>query len=244
MKRPILVAPSILSADFARLDREVKKAEDAGSDMLHIDVMDGCFVPNITIGPFVVAAIRKITSLPLDVHLMIESPHRFIKDFSDSGSDIITIHAEAYGKEQRAKSKEQIKGTSKTTNKIDEVRIREVLSQIKSFGKKAGLSLNPDSPFCIKDVIGEVDLILIMSVHPGFGGQEFIEGIVPKIKEARKFYSGDIEVDGGINDKNVRSVIDAGANVIVAGSYFFNAGDKRSAIEKLKLKMKKSWKGR
>ena len=233
MKKDILVAPSILSADFSRLGEEVKKIEDAGADMVHIDVMDGYFVPNITIGPVVVAAIRKITDLPLDVHLMIEEPHKFIKEFAGAGSDIITIHAEAYGV-SGVKPQVSNKGTSKSITKIDEQKITKALQQIKALGKKAGVSLNPDSPFCIKNILDEVNLILIMSVHPGFGGQKFIEGVVPKIKEARKLYSGDIEVDGGINDKNVKSVTGAGANIIVAGSYFFGASDPKDAVKKLR----------
>jgi len=227
MKKDILVAPSILSADFSRLGEEVKKIEDAGADMVHVDVMDGHFVPNITIGPVVVAAVRKVTRLPLDVHLMIEEPHKFVKEFSDAGSDIITIHAEAYGRDTK-------KGASRTVKEVDESKIKKVLEQIKTLGKKAGISLNPDSPFCIKNILNEVSMILIMSVHPGFGGQKFIESVVPKIKEARKVYSGDIEIDGGINDKNVETVIDAGANIIVAGSYFFGASDPKDAVKKLR----------
>jgi len=220
MKKKIQVAPSILSADFLNLASEIKKVEASGADLIHIDVMDGHFVPNITIGPLIVKAIKKCATLPLDVHLMIERPDRFIKEFADAGSDIITVHAEAY--------------PLKAIDKIDEEKVKKVLRQIKSFGKKAGLSLNPDSPFCIKGVLDEVDMVLIMSVHPGFGGQSFIEKVVPKIKEARSAFSGDIEVDGGINDKNVGSVIEAGANVIVAGSYFFKGKDSKEAIRKLR----------
>jgi len=209
--------------------------------MIHIDVMDGRFVPNITIGPLVVAAVKRCTRLPLDVHLMIEEPHRFLKGFADAGSDIITIHAEAYSSEDRRQKSEvrrqrseDRRGTSRTTDKIDEERVKKVLGEIKKLGKKAGLSLNPDSPFCIQGVLGECDMVLIMSVHPGFGGQGFIKEAMAKIKEVRKAYSGDIEVDGGINDKNCGSVIDAGANIIVAGSYFFSASDPKAAIKKLR----------
>jgi ribulose-phosphate 3-epimerase len=246
MNKKILIAPSILSADFTRLREELKKIEDSGGNMVHIDVMDGHFVPNITIGPLIVEAIRRSTSLPLDVHLMIEKPHNFIKEFAEAGSDIITIHAEAYPlgetREQRTPyhkgtgQAENRKGTSKTANKIDETKVKQVLAEIKSLGKKAGISINPDSPVSsIKNILKDVDMILIMSVHPGFGGQKFIKAALPKIKEARKLYKADIEVDGGINDKNVKSVIDAGANVIVAGFYFFSAKDQIEAIRKLKL---------
>jgi ribulose-phosphate 3-epimerase len=236
MKKNILVAPSILSADFSRLKEEIKKAEDAGADMIHVDVMDGRFVPNITIGPLVVESVRRCTDLPLDVHLMIEDPHRFIKDFAEAGSDIITIHAEAYGEGKTISSSELRKGKSRKIGEINEGRIIEVLGQIKSLGKKAGVSLNPDSSFCIKGALDKAQMVLVMSVHPGFGGQEFIAGVLPKIREIRKAYKGDIEVDGGINDINVGSVIEAGANIIVAGSYFFRAKDPVEAIRKLKQK--------
>ncbi len=236
MTKKILIAPSILSCDFSKLELEVKKVESSGADLIHIDVMDGCFVPNVTIGPVVVKAIRKVTKLPLDVHLMIEEPHNLIKPFIDAGSDIVTIHAEAYPmKSGSGKTPITQKGVSKTVDKIDEAKVKEVLGQIRSYGKKSGISLNPNSPFCLKGVLKETDMILIMSVHPGFGGQEFIKDVIPKMKEARKLYSGDIEVDGGINDKNVASVVAAGANVIVAGSYFFRSKDPKEAVKKLRI---------
>lgn len=234
MNKKILIAPSLLSADFSILKDEIKRVEDSGADMIHLDVMDGNFVPNITIGPLIVEAVRRCTDMVLDAHLMIEEPHKFIKDFVKVGSDIITIHAEAYGLEQRAESKELKKGMSRTADKIDEGRVKEALREIRSFGKRAGISLNPDSPLCIEGILKDVDMVLFMSVHPGFGGQSFIESILPKIKALRKIYSGDIEVDGGINDKNARSIIDAGANILVAGSYFFSAKDKLEAVKKLR----------
>ncbi|MDP8230166.1 MAG: ribulose-phosphate 3-epimerase [Candidatus Gorgyraea atricola] len=231
--KKILVAPSILSADFARLSDEIKRIEDAGADLIHVDVMDGRFVPNITIGPLIVEAVKRCTKLPLDVHLMIDQPHKLLKAFADAGSDIITVHAETYTLGTSDKQQATRVETSRSVDKIDEVRVKKVLSEIKSLGKKAGLSLNPDSSFCIEGVLGEVDMILLMSVHPGFGGQKFIDSVIPKIKQARKLYAGDIEVDGGINDKNVKLVLDAGANVIVAGSYFFGAKDAKEAVRKL-----------
>lgn len=255
MKKNILVAPSILSADFSKLREEIKKAEDAGADMIHVDVMDGRFVPNITVGPLIVESARRCTDLPLDVHLMIEEPHRFIKDFAEAGSDIITIHAEAYGEKIRnapatktagsasggkslpcRQTGEIRKGVSRVTGKINKERVIEVLSEIKSLGRKAGISLNPDSSFCISGILDAVQMVLIMSVHPGFGGQKFIPEVLSKIREIREVYKGDIEVDGGINDKNAGSVIEAGANIIVAGSYFFGAKDPVEAIKKLKQK--------
>ncbi|MBA3066047.1 ribulose-phosphate 3-epimerase [bacterium] len=234
MDNKILVAPSILSADFSKLGEEIKKIEDSGADMIHVDVMDGHFVPNITIGPLMVEAARRCTKMVLDVHLMIEEPHRFIKDFVEAGSDIITIHAEAYAQGCRLKAEGLKKGVSKSTDKIDEARVKEVLAQIKSFGKKAGISLNPDSPLCIEGVLKDADMVLFMSVHPGFGGQSFIKSVLPKVKALRKIYSGDIEVDGGINDKNAKLVIESGANVLVAGSYFFGAKNKSEAVNKLR----------
>ncbi len=237
MNKNIRVAPSILSADFSRLGEEIKKIEESGADMVHVDVMDGCFVPNITIGPVVVGHLRKCTKLCLDVHLMIEEPAGYVKDFAEAGSDIITVHAEAGNKRPgtRGAGRGFTKGMSRSLDEIDETDLVETLKKIKSFGKKAGLSLNPDTPFCVKNILNEVDMILIMSVHPGFGGQKFIDSVLPKIKEARSFYNGDIEVDGGINDENAPKVIDAGGNILVAGSYFFTSKDRKQAVRKLRV---------
>src|SRR3989338_5410571 len=174
----IKVSPSILSADFSCLDKEIKKAEDAGVDMFHIDIMDGHFVPNITIGPVVVKHIRKVTKLPLDVHLMIENPQGFIDPFVSAGSNMITVHIETISKNN----------------------IKLLKKKLKSRGVKLGVSLNPGTPLeKIKGVLDLVDLVLVMSVNPGFSGQGFIKESVPKIKELRSIFSGDIAVDGGIN---------------------------------------------
>jgi len=209
--KKILVAPSLLSADFANMEKDVRRVEKAGADWLHIDVMDGHFVPNITIGPAVVKAINDCSSLPLDVHLMIENPEKHITAFAAAGSDIITFHIEA-AKDPRA-----------------------VIAMIKKSGKKAGISIKPNTAVSsINTILNELDLVLVMSVEPGFGGQEFIETAVPKIKELRQLYKGDISVDGGINDKNAVLVKEAGANVLVAGSYVFGAKDAKDAIRRLR----------
>ena len=216
--KKIQISPSILSADFSNLEKDIKKLETAGADMIHVDVMDGHFVPNITIGPPVIKALRGKTSLPFDVHLMIDPVHKYIKDFANAGADIITIHPEA------------------TPN------LQESIDEIKSFKKKVGISLNPDTKIdIVEDYLDKVDLILIMSVYPGFGGQKFISDVLEKIKSLKnlkdkKKLNFDIEVDGGINFSNFKSVIDAGANVLVSGTTIFkeNNGDIKKNIDFLK----------
>jgi len=216
--KKIQISPSILSADFSNLEKDIKKLETAGADMIHVDVMDGHFVPNITIGPPVIKALRNKTSLPFDVHLMISPVHKYIKDFANAGADIITIHPEA------------------TPN------LQESIDEIKSFKKKVGISLNPDTKIdIVEDYLDKIDLILIMSVYPGFGGQKFISDVLEKIKNLKdlkdkKKLNFDIEVDGGINFSNFKSVIDAGANVLVSGTTIFkeNNGDIKKNIDFLK----------
>lgn len=212
MKRKILIAPSILAADFGKLKTEIEKVEMAGADMIHVDVMDGHFVPNITVGPLVVRDIRKVTKLPLDVHLMIEKPSKYIDEFRKAGSDIITVHAES------------------------ERNIEALLSRIKSLGIKVGLSLRPKSGInLIRKHLKKIDMVLIMTVEPGFGGQQFMRGVLPKIKELRKIYDGDIEVDGGINRNTAKEVVKAGANILVAGTTVFNAKNIKQAIRDLRV---------
>jgi ribulose-phosphate 3-epimerase len=208
---PIKIAPSILSADFGRLAEEVRLVAEAGADWIHVDVMDGRFVPNLTIGPVVVSAVRRATQLPLDVHLMIVEPEKYIEDFARAGADIITVHVEAC------------------------VHLHRTIQQIKSLGKKAGVSLNPHTPVSmLEHVLTDIDLVLIMSVNPGFGGQSFIPSALDKIRALRRVSSVDIEVDGGVNAKTASLVVAAGANILVAGSYVFNHEDYREAIESLR----------
>ncbi len=213
MKR---IAPSILSADFSRLGEEIRAVEAAGADYIHIDVMDGHFVPNITIGPLIVEAARKVTTLPLDVHLMIEHPDRYIPDFATAGADIIVVHAEA-------------------TNHL-----HRTVQLIKSLGKRAGVSLNPATPLNALDhIIEDLDLILLMTVNPGFGGQSFIESCLPKIRTLRAMLDtcgseAELEVDGGVKSSNIARISHAGADVFVAGSAVFGAADYTATITEMK----------
>jgi ribulose-phosphate 3-epimerase len=209
----IKIAPSLLSADFAQLDREIARVEKAGADMLHVDVMDGHFVPNITIGPAVVASIRKVTRLALDVHLMIENAERFVDAFIDAGSNMITVHAEAVSLDT----------------------LRQLKRKTAARSVKLGVSLNPATGLeVIMPMLGDVDFVLVMSVNPGFGGQKFMPEVLPKIRALRAAFTGDIAVDGGVNDQTAPALIEAGANILAAGSYIFGAKDARSAIERIR----------
>lgn len=209
----VKIAPSILSADFAKLGKDVNAAEKAGADWIHVDVMDGHFVPNITIGPLVVSAVKKIAKVPLDVHLMIENPDLYVKEFADCGSDIITIHEEAT------------------------VHLHRSVQNIKECGVKAGVSINPATPVAnIELVLPYVDLVLIMSVNPGFGGQSFIPEALQKIRELKKMIvdkklNVEIEVDGGVKTDNVAEVVKAGADVVVMGSAFYNSADYAETVK-------------
>ena len=217
--KKIKISPSILSADFSQLGNEIKKLEEGGADMIHVDVMDGHFVPNLTIGPPVIKNLRNSTKLPFDVHLMISPVHKYIEDYSKAGADIITIHPEA------------------TDNLIDSINL------IKKLNKKVGVSLNPNTKLDIIDkVLDKIDLVLIMSVFPGFGGQKFMPEVIEKIKSLKKLKEErklnlDIEVDGGINFENNKIVIQAGANILVSGTTIFkeNNGNIKKNIDFLKL---------
>jgi ribulose-phosphate 3-epimerase len=208
----VKIAPSILSADFSKLGEEILEVEKGGADYIHVDVMDGHFVPNITIGPLIVEAIRPVTKLPLDVHLMIENPDQYIEAFAKAGADYITVHVEACR------------------------HLHRTIQHIKSFGIKAGVVLNPATPVeAIVHVIGDIDMVLLMSVNPGFGGQKFIPEVLPKIRKLMQMVEEkgldiEIEIDGGVNADTAKLCIEAGANVLVAGSAIYNEKDRAKAI--------------
>ncbi|MBU9672112.1 ribulose-phosphate 3-epimerase [Planococcus sp. CP5-4] len=212
----IKIAPSILAADFAKLGQEVQEVEKAGADWIHIDVMDGHFVPNITMGPIVVSALRPLTELPLDVHLMIENPDRYIEDFAKAGADYITVHVEACP------------------------HLHRTIQLIRSFGVKPGVVLNPHTPIeTIQHVLEDIDLVLFMTVNPGFGGQKFIHSVVPKVAALsqlinEKGLSVDIQIDGGINEETIVPCAQAGANIFVAGSAIFGKQDRTQALQAIK----------
>jgi ribulose-phosphate 3-epimerase len=212
----VKIAPSILSADFSKLGEEIKDVEAGGADYIHVDVMDGHFVPNITIGPLIIEAIRPITKLPLDVHLMIDNPDHYIEAFAKAGADYITVHVEACR------------------------HLHRTIHYIKSFGVKAGVVLNPATPVdFIQHVLSDVDMVLLMSVNPGFGGQAFIPEVLTKIKALKKMIDEkglqvEIEIDGGVNEQTAKQCIEAGATVLVAGSAIYNQKDRAKAMAALK----------
>ena len=217
------IAPSLLSADFGRLAEEIRAIEEAGADLLHVDVMDGRFVPNITVGPVVVKAVKRRASIPLDVHLMIVEPEKYIEAFDEAGADVITVHAEATPHLQR------------------------VVARIRDLGKKAGVSLNPSTPLsAVEWVLGDIDMVLIMSVNPGFGGQKFLRASLSKIELLRKQAGPDmdIQVDGGIKVDNVGEVVAAGANVIVAGSEIFGSPNYSETISLMRRNILKALESR
>jgi ribulose-phosphate 3-epimerase len=216
MAQPILIAPSILSADFARLAEEIAAVEQAGADLLHVDVMDGHFVPNLTVGPPIIESLKKVTKLPLDVHLMITNADAFISEFVDAGADYLTVHVEACP------------------------HLHRTIQSIKERGIKAGVTLNPATPISsLQDILGDVDLVLVMSVNPGFGGQKFIPSVLKKIADARAMLDrinshALLEVDGGVKVDNTREIVAAGATTLVAGSAIFSQRDYKATIAALR----------
>lgn len=207
----IKIAPSILSADFGRLAEEIKTVEDAGADMIHVDVMDGHFVPNITIGQPVVKSIRKITDLPLDVHLMIQEPDKYLKEFAEAGADILTIHPEA------------------------NTDLGWALQAMKDLGVKTGVALKPETPLKkIEDYLDDIEVVMIMTVKPGFGGQVFLPGSLTKLRELNQRFNGEIEVDGGINKNTLVDAVQAGANILVAGNAVFGSKHPGEALKELR----------
>lgn len=210
------IAPSVLSANFSKLGEEIREVEAGGADYIHVDVMDGHFVPNITIGPLIVEAIRPITSLPLDVHLMIGNPDAYIPMFAKAGADILTVHAEAC------------------------THLHRTIQLIKEHGMKVGIALNPATPIdVVKHVLEDIDLILLMTVNPGFGGQKFINSVLPKIEQISQLIeirqlSIEVEVDGGVNEETAKKCVEAGANVLVAGSAIYDQEDRAAAIDRIR----------
>lgn len=232
MTKPIEVSASVLCADFSQLASEIKRSEQAGVDRFHIDVMDGHFVPNITIGPIIVSAIRSKTKLPLEAHLMVEHPGDYIDAFADAGADIIQIQAECYG--ERRASCRGYGQYPKEVDAIDDLRLRKDLLRIKERGKKAFVVINPGTPLCIDGVLDVLDGVLIMSVNPGFAKQKFIAAVLPKIVELASKFRGDIAIDGGVNAETAPDVVKAGAHVLITASYLYGAPDAQKAVDGLK----------
>jgi len=232
MPKDIKINASILCADFTKLGDEIKRCEDAGVDMLHVDVMDGHFVPNITVGQIIVQTLRSVTKLPIEAHLMIEHPGMYIDSFADAGADIISIQAECYG-HLRPQCRE-LGQFPKEVDSIDAARARRDILRIQEKGKRAFMVLNPGTPLCVDALFNDLDGVMIMSVNPGFARQKFMPAAIPRIQNLRRKFSGDIEVDGGINETTAPEAVKAGANILATASYFFGSDKPKDVVKYLK----------
>lgn len=230
--KEIQVSVSILSANFTKLEDEIRKCEDAGADMVHVDVMDGHFVPVITMGPLIVDAIRPLTSLPIEVHLMIENPGNHIDSFINAGADIVSVHAECYG--QRKAQCREYGQFPKEIDILDAGFARKDIEKIRSKGKKAFMVINPGTPLCLQPVLSMLDGVLIMSVNPGFSNQKFMPEVLPKIKELRSLFDGAINIDGGIKENTAPLAVEAGVNILSTASYFFGSEEPAEVVKSLK----------
>jgi ribulose-phosphate 3-epimerase len=231
MTKPIEISASILAADFGNLAQDIKRCEDAGVGRFHIDCMDGHFVPNLTIGPVIIEAMRKLTKLHLEAHLMIEHPSDYIESYVKAGADSIQLQAECYGK--RTSSCRQWDQWPKEIDQVDIPALRADLKKIRGFGKKAFVVFNPATPLC-EDILNDCDGVLIMSVNPGFSGQKFMPEVLPKLKRLKEIFKGDIAIDGGINAQSAPLAVGAGAKVLITASYLFGADDLSLVTRRLK----------
>lgn len=232
MGKDIKVSASILCADFSHLGEDIRRCEDAAVDIFHVDVMDGHFVPNITVGPLIIEAIRPLTKLPVDAHLMIENPWIYIDDFIKAGADIISLHAECYG--PRRPACREFGQYPKEVDAIDVSKVRVDVQRIHAAGRRAFMVLNPGTPPCLGDLLKDLDGVLVMSVNPGFAKQKFMPSVLPKIQQLRRSFSGDIAVDGGINKETAPEAVKAGANILATASYFFNSDKPKDLVRSLK----------
>lgn len=231
-KNEIKVSASILCADLSKLGEEIKECEEAGADIIHVDVMDGHFVPNISIGAVIVQAIRPLTKLPIDAHLMIENPGVYLDQFMEAGADIISIHAECYGP-----LKESCRGLGQFPKEIETINVemaKRDINRIKQKGKRVFMAVNPGTPLCFNSLLSELDGVLIMSVNPGYAKQKFMSAVLSKVKELRKGFLKEITIDGGINKETAREAVESGANILVTASYLFSASNRKEAVHSLK----------